>query len=1616
MSNIVLTTPSENQAVAVPVANSSHIVLNFLPDTSTVVRVDNNLVFQFDNNSSISLTDFYTAYNKENLPQFEVEGRIISGNVFFEEFFPDLIPAEGPQSQAESGSRFNQYSNMDIAAGLTHLDGLDLQMQYGAAPETDTLVYGTPVFSYGTPVFSLSQAGNAAGPEDSYLPRPTGPYVRAVLYGPGQADEFVSTNIFFAQGSAEPTIIAASSIDYNGTAPGRPYVLTTSLPDGWQNSWVNISYNATTGRLEFRLTADGIAEMQRAEADGQPLVDFIHVTVTDQNSGAVFEYNVELVATDTENFDSIAHDSLYGDHTGLESIGEYHQGKNETGHYSILSSAQNDEIILNDTLVGGSSIYASASSNPSLMADDYNTIKLNEGVQATQANETTHITSSDGVLTIAKGVAATAQGGGNTIDMGKGSIGITNIATGTAVLADAGQNSITGTGITISGAKNLVAAANGGSNVIHDLDGNVSLASTQSTGASVLAETNGSNLITVENGILNVDAYGNTVKASTGGQNTLEGSGTSTIKINNHNSSGSGITADSGGSNTVTATDSTTVSVIGIQNGLYTSNGSNTVTAQGGAISISGAKTLLNADNGGTNVIHNQGGNATLTSTQSGSTGLLAQNSASNQVMVENGNLNVDVYGPAIKATSGGQNTLEGLDNSAVVINSRSGIGMTADGSGSNTVTATGSSTVDVTGYQYGLYASNGSNTVTAEDGAVTITGTGKTSTGVYAINGLTDIRGGTVDISGNIDGLNVGDGGVIAVAGDKVNITADKGRGVDTYGQGSITITAEDELNVHLTAAEQSSAAVFTIFGTSTLKSGGDINLTVDNGTYETAGIRTYYKGTNNVEAEDDINIKVHAEGPSQYGPNSGAIGIEVSSYGGTNNVTAKQGDITLNVESTVNKAAGIMTSGYPGSSTIIGPGATTITAKEGTLTLNVAGTGGAASAYGIVTNGYATTKVDVNNLDINVSLDNGSVTKGTYGATGISAQPYSKGSTINVTEDLSITVSSGGNASGILAFGAESPSVTNTITAENIDLSVTSTLAGARATGIESSRSTSLGGSYLGGTNNITAVEDASVTVKSAGQAIGIYASANGNSTLTAGDHVDVDVTSTADSAYGIYGGVNSSGTGGVGAFVGDSVTMTITGNLATYAMYGKGSVTASTVTLNAESTNDTSYGMYSTGGNVVQSASGEALHLEINADIAMYNTGAKNSIIGHSVSGGAGDNISINGSIMGSGYNNQITTGAGDDVISLAGSVGAKALYVNGGDGTDTLVLEATSAADFIAKYSAWLNGLTATSFISIEKIEIAGISDLSELQPSLNTFFSYASSANINVSIYTPPIAPFAPFGMETVAEISQVLDSSTDHAADATTQDAAPVASLAYASFIGADALQTAYSTDSEATPLFASLSVSADSVGADVQGAPSGVVGDVALQMEHSPTQEHSPLFANLSGDVSPDTQHSAQPPHPAASIVDEKPLSEAHDSLDYAAPAATSEQSAPTPGMDDHVPAGDAHHADMVLSMGDGSLDFLFTESRTPEGKPSDALNAPDGPDALTPYEDMSLADMGAALAHGPTANTPQADTPPVPQPDETHFDAAIDHPAEIIPDDVQQATATAARQMELG
>ena len=242
MTNITLTRPAANQITIAPAAGGSTIILNFLPETSTIERHESDLVFQFDNNSRIVFPAFYTEYHKDNLPQFEVEGRIIAGSAFFEEFCPDIIPAEGPSSAATNGARFNDYDNTiaDLSGGVGSLESQRLDKPQAEAAPATTLNYGSNAFF---------QAGENFGSSASAPTPPAGPYVRAVLYGPGQAGEYVSTSIFFAQAGATPATITTSDLDYSGTNPSAQFAVTTTMPAGWQNSWVNISFNASTGRL-----------------------------------------------------------------------------------------------------------------------------------------------------------------------------------------------------------------------------------------------------------------------------------------------------------------------------------------------------------------------------------------------------------------------------------------------------------------------------------------------------------------------------------------------------------------------------------------------------------------------------------------------------------------------------------------------------------------------------------------------------------------------------------------------------------------------------------------------------------------------------------------------------------------------------------------------------------------------------------------------------------------------------------------------------------------------------------------------------------------------------------------------------------------------------------------------------------------------------------------------------------------------------------------------------------------------------------------------------------------------------------------------------------------------
>ena len=87
-----------------------------------------------------------------------------------------------------------------------------------------------------------------------------------------------------------------------------------------------------------------------------------------------------------------------------------------------------------------------------------------------------------------------------------------------------------------------------------------------------------------------------------------------------------------------------------------------------------------------------------------------------------------------------------------------------------------------------------------------------------------------------------------------------------------------------------------------------------------------------------------------------------------------------------------------------------------------------------------------------------------------------------------------------------------------------------------------------------------------------------------------------------------------------------------------------------------------------------------------------------------GEGNDKISITGNISASdGGTNSILAGAGDDIIMLNGHIGADSLYIDGGEGNDTLVLSAVTQNLFEADYKEWLTDLSSTGSLSECNIE-------------------------------------------------------------------------------------------------------------------------------------------------------------------------------------------------------------------------------------------------------------------------------------------------------------------------
>ena len=317
MADIILNKPEAGTQAVFEAAGDSRIDLNFPTDQATLERSGNDLIFRFDDGSTVVLRDFYTAYTKDSMPDFVIEGTPIAGEQFFTALNePDLMPAAGPAANAASadGGRFREYADDALINGVNRLDGLDLSSNRAFFPERDPWggLRGDDTPNYAP---TLSVSGSLGVIESGVFP------------GGNELYEGVPSMSGRATGTdANGDTLSFGFIDANGaqvTSIVTPYGVMAMAPDG-----------------TYTYTIDNADPDTNGLALGETRTETFTVYVSDGRGGLTTqEITVTLTGTNDRPELSIAN-AAQGIHEDTASVGgtfavqdpDSDSGQNQTFH------------------------------------------------------------------------------------------------------------------------------------------------------------------------------------------------------------------------------------------------------------------------------------------------------------------------------------------------------------------------------------------------------------------------------------------------------------------------------------------------------------------------------------------------------------------------------------------------------------------------------------------------------------------------------------------------------------------------------------------------------------------------------------------------------------------------------------------------------------------------------------------------------------------------------------------------------------------------------------------------------------------------------------------------------------------------------------------------------------------------------------------------------------------------------------------------------------------------------------------------------------------------------------------------------------------------------------
>ncbi len=265
MADITLQRPQAGQVLALEPQADQNINLEFAADEALLSRDGENLIFSFEDGSSIELTNFYTAYGSENMPEFVIDGNVIPGEAFFAALGEDLMPAAGNTSSPQGSGSGVGTKEGTLHEGLDARDGADAGQNNQNDNEPTTtfnLATGEVVTtndSTGTTDNTGSDSDSGSG--SSPAPQPN-PYSAA-------------NDVLSADTGANLT----GNLLANDDLPAGSTITTIEAPAGWTGT-----LDETTGAMTF--TKDGTSITINQDGDYELTTNFATSGIED----VVFNY------------------------------------------------------------------------------------------------------------------------------------------------------------------------------------------------------------------------------------------------------------------------------------------------------------------------------------------------------------------------------------------------------------------------------------------------------------------------------------------------------------------------------------------------------------------------------------------------------------------------------------------------------------------------------------------------------------------------------------------------------------------------------------------------------------------------------------------------------------------------------------------------------------------------------------------------------------------------------------------------------------------------------------------------------------------------------------------------------------------------------------------------------------------------------------------------------------------------------------------------------------------------------------------------------------------------------------------------------------------------------